>query len=203
VDPLKVAGRAFFVKRDDLVDPRFSGNKFRKLYTLFQLPAKRYNKVVSYGGAQSNTMLSIAHLARLKGWRFHYYCKALPAWLRAAPAGNLREALKQGMILHEIPHARFAEQIAALRETADSRTLVIPQGGADRVAREGVRVLAEEIMAWIAAEGLKRVTVVTPSGTGTTALYLRRYLPPDMAVMTEPVVIAEAPAIQQHKLPPF
>ena len=58
MEPFKFEGNLFFVKRDDLIDPRFSGNKARKFHALFSIPSDRYDTLVSYGGAQSNAMLS-------------------------------------------------------------------------------------------------------------------------------------------------
>jgi len=41
-------GRAFYVKRDDLVDPFLAGNKFRKLYSLLTIPSNKLNVIISY-----------------------------------------------------------------------------------------------------------------------------------------------------------
>ncbi len=187
VEPFRWRGIELFVKRDDRIDPRFSGNKFRKLYTLFTLPDKRYERIVSYGGAQSNAMLSIAYLAAMKGWRFRYYVKRLPGWLKREPEGNLARAIELGMELHEIPHGTFYETIERVRASLDGSELFVPQGGADPMAAEGVAKLAEEIVAWAAREGVERFSVATPSGTGTTALFLARSLPGEITVVTTPV----------------
>ena len=188
MDRFSVGGRSFFVKRDDLTDPRYSGNKLRKLTTLLTLPPHRYTTLVSYGGAQSNAMLSIAYLARAKGWDFHYYCKTLPERLKSDPQGNLKRALELGMNLHEVAHEGFYEQIASIRNACRGGALFIPRGGADPIAEAGVKRLADEIVAWMEEEGLEHLTVATPSGTGTTALYLRKYLPGGVEVVTTPVV---------------
>lgn len=188
VDLFPFGGRTFFVKRDDLIDPRYSGNKYRKLQTLLFTPKERYHALLSYGGAQSNAMLSMAHLARAKGWRFDYWCKRLPAWLEKAPTGNLKAALDLGMRLHEVPHAGYEAAVWRLRNEVSEKVCFVPQGGADPIAEAGVRVLADEIAAWAETSGYGSVTVATPSGTGTTALYLRRHLPRRFEVVTTPVV---------------
>ncbi|MDX9756361.1 MAG: 1-aminocyclopropane-1-carboxylate deaminase/D-cysteine desulfhydrase, partial [Sulfurimonas sp.] len=59
IDKIFLDGRAFYVKRDDLVDPFLAGNKFRKLYALLQTPSNKLNQIISYGGTQSNAMLAI------------------------------------------------------------------------------------------------------------------------------------------------
>ncbi len=188
VEPFFFQGRDFFLKRDDLIDPRFSGNKFRKLQTLFFTPSKRYSRLVSYGGSQSNAMLSLAHLAAMKGWQFDYYVKTLPTWLKAEPTGNLAVALRLGMRLHEVEPQAFYEIVERVRKEVEESDCFVPQGGADGMAQEGVKVLAEEILAWKKEAGVDTLTVATPSGTGTTALFLRKFLPPSVAVVTTPVV---------------
>jgi 1-aminocyclopropane-1-carboxylate deaminase/D-cysteine desulfhydrase-like pyridoxal-dependent ACC family enzyme len=187
VEPFVFRGRNFFVKRDDMIDPFFSGNKFRKLYTFLATPAARYRRLVSFGGTQSNAMLSIAALCRQKGWLFDYYSKPLPGHLRTEPTGNLKKALSLGMNLLEVPHEAYRQTVAGLYDCDDEETLLIPQGGADRVAREGVAVLADEIRRWLAGRGRENISVATPSGTGTTAFFLAEALP-EIRVMTTAVV---------------
>lgn len=181
-------GLDFFVKRDDLIDPRFSGNKFRKLYSLFKFNSNDYSKVISYGGAQSNAMLSIAYLAAMKGWEFVYYVKKIPKRLESSPSGNLRRALELNMKLRQLPHSIFYESIEKIRRGISEDEIFIPQGGADPVAAEGVKVLADEIKEWMCCNSIESLSVATPSGTGTTALFLAKYLPESVDVVTTPVV---------------
>ncbi len=188
VEPFEFRGRVFYVKRDDTIHPYFSGNKFRKLYSLLHTPAAQYERVVSYGGTQSNAMLSIAALCRRQGWAFDYYAKPVPEHLRSLPTGNLKQALALGMALHEFPHDTYPRRIRELAALGDDTTLVIPQGGADRIARKGVAVLAEEVRGWLLKSGKRSgVTVVTPSGTGTTAYFLAEAMP-EVRVITTPAV---------------
>jgi len=188
VEPFRWRGRDFFVKRDDLIDPRFSGNKLRKLYSLFKLKNDDFCRVVSYGGAQSNAMLSIAYLAAMKGWEFVYYVKKMPKWLENSPTGNLKRALELKMELRQLPHESFYENIESIKESISNDEIFVPQGGAASIASEGVKVLAEEILEWKESRGVDSFTVATPSGTGTTALYLAKYLPKSVDVVTTPVV---------------
>ncbi len=188
VEPFRWRGLDFFVKRDDLIDPRFSGNKLRKLYSLFKLRNSTVKRVVSYGGAQSNAMLSIAYLAAMKGWEFHYYAKKLPKWLEREPSGNLKRALELGMVLHQLEPQNFYEEMEKVKSELLEKELFVPQGGADPAAREGVALLASEILEWAQSSGYERFSVATPSGTGTTALYLREALPESVEVLTTPAV---------------
>jgi len=186
-DCIRVRGREFFVKRDDRIDPLLSGNKYRKLYRLIQTESGHYKAIVSFGGTQSNAMLSIAALCQQKGWQFHYTSKPVPEHIKQQPSGNLSMALNLGMQLHEVAHEHYDDAVRDLRFQADARTLFVPQGGADPMAQQGVHVLAQEIRQWKQRNGIETLHVVTPSGTGTTAFYLAAALP-DMAVLTTPAV---------------
>jgi len=186
-DCIQVREREFFVKRDDLIDPLLSGNKCRKLYRLIQAECKQYKAVVSYGGTQSNAMLSIAALCHQKGWQFHYTSKPAPDHLKRNPIGNLKMALELGMQLHEVAHDAYESAVLALRLQSDESTLFVPQGGADPMAQQGINILAQEISQWKQQNGIESLCVATPSGTGTTAFYLATALP-DMTVLTTPAV---------------
>ncbi len=173
VTPFRFQDFDFYVKRDELLDPLLSGNKYRKLYTLLQTPSETYNTVISYGGTQSNAMLSIAALCKQKGWQFQYYCKPLPPHLKQQPTGNLKAALDLGMQLLESPD--YETLIPTLQ--SQDKTLVIPQGGAAPLAEQGIKVLTDEIKQWQQEQSISKLNIVTPSGTGTTAYYLAKHLP--------------------------
>ncbi len=197
IDKVQFRGRDIYVKRDDLIDTCLSGNKYRKLYTLVKTPSQTYTKIISYGGTQSNAMLAIACLCRLKGWRFEYYSKPLPEYLRQEHEGNLAMALREGMDLHEVEHAAFEEKITELKNLKEEKTLLISQGGADELAKEGVRELAKEINIWKQKNKISKLSVVLPSGTGTTALYLRPFLDADINLFTSVLVGDKAYQLEQ------
>lgn len=180
VTPFRFQGFDFYVKRDELINPLLSGNKYRKLYTLLQTPPETYNTIISYGGTQSNAMLSIAALCKQKGWRFQYYCKPLSLRLKQQPSGNLKKALDLGMMLLETEH--YESTISQLK--SKDKTLLIPQGGADPLAEEGIAILANEIQTWQQQNNIKKLSIVTPSGTGTTAYYLAKHLPDNQVLTT-------------------
>ena len=81
-------GREFFVKRDDLFDPYLSGNKYRKLHTLLHTPKENFQKIISYGGTQSNAMLAIAAMCQEKNWEFVYYTQPINKRVKEQKFGN-------------------------------------------------------------------------------------------------------------------
>jgi 1-aminocyclopropane-1-carboxylate deaminase/D-cysteine desulfhydrase-like pyridoxal-dependent ACC family enzyme len=164
IQTIRFANRSFYLKRDDLLHPDFSGNKARKFYSLLQKDLSRYKKIISHGSNQSNAMYSLSVLAKMKNIDVDYYVSHIPPLLKQNPAGNYKYALQNGMQIIE----------GALPLIKDD-CLFVPEGGAYEDAQEGVKLLAYEIESWAKQNGFEKLAVFLPSGTGTTALYLQKY----------------------------
>ena len=167
----------FYIKRDDLLDKNFSGNKARKFYYFLNKDLSNYNQIISYGSNQSNAMYSLSVLAKMKKLKFIYYTNHLPKTLLQNPIGNIKYALINGMIL----------KIGKLdEELIDNKTLYIKEGGAINESKYGIKILADELKSQIKQLNLKKPILFLPSGTGTTALYLQKFL--DFEIFTTPCV---------------
>jgi 1-aminocyclopropane-1-carboxylate deaminase/D-cysteine desulfhydrase-like pyridoxal-dependent ACC family enzyme len=178
--------RCFFVKRDELLHPDLGGNKARKLAYLLADDYKDITTVISYGGVQSNFMVALATIAKLKHWQFIYYAYDPAEIARLNPQGNLASALANGMQLKIIPRqvklADYVKQQILPDVTEDQ--LFIPQGGATIEAQFGLKQLANELKQFANLHGFKQMTVFIASGTGASALYLQKYLPLEYQVYT-------------------
>ncbi|MBN2826176.1 MAG: 1-aminocyclopropane-1-carboxylate deaminase/D-cysteine desulfhydrase [Campylobacterales bacterium] len=180
-----------YIKRDDLLHCDFSGNKARKLYYYLTHDFPNITQIVSYGSIQSNAMYSLSVLAKLKGWEFVYIVERIPSYLQANPQGNYKEALANGM------------QVVFSKEEADidTNTLWIEEGAREEKAQFGIDVLAKEIVDWQKAHEIKNLAIVLPSGTGTTALFLQKYLfDYGIQVYTTPCVGDKAYLIEQFDM---
>jgi len=63
-------GIELFLKREDLVFPEISGNKFRKLkYNLIAAKAEGYNTLLTFGGAYSNHIQATAAAGKIYGFK--------------------------------------------------------------------------------------------------------------------------------------
>lgn len=167
VEKIKFNNNEIFVKRDDLLHRDFSGNKARKFYYFLTHDFPHIKRVVSFGSAQSNAMYSLSVLCKIRDWEFDYYVDHIANYLKENPIGNYNEALKNGMNI-------FEEKLPVY---FDDETLFIPEGGALEEACYGLEVLANEIITWANKNDYNDLKVFLPSGTGTTALYLQKYLP--------------------------
>jgi len=165
-------GHTVYIKRDDLLDPNFSGNKARKFYYFLVNNFPHINRVVSYGSNQSNAMYSLSVLCSMKGWEFIYFCDHIPAFLREHPVGNFHYALQNGMNLR----TSSSKKEAALA-CVDTQTLFIEEGGRQEEAELGIKHLADELRVDIQKASIQNPFIFLPSGTGTTALFLQKHLP--------------------------
>lgn len=159
-----------FIKRDDLINEDFSGNKARKFYYYLVNEFTNIKKLVSYGSNQSNAMYSMSVLARMKGWEFEYYCDHISSLMLENPSGNYKYALENG--------ARIINLEGKIRPdlVSTDEVLYIPEGGYAKEAEYGIKLLAEEINEWIQLQHGDNFKIFLPSGTGTTALFLQKYL---------------------------
>lgn len=172
VNQIEFNGFQYYVKRDDLLHKDFSGNKARKFYYFLENDFEGIKKVVSHGSAQSNAMYSLSVLCRLRNWDFDYYVDHIADYLKDNPIGNYKEALKNGMNILE----------KSLPGIDESNTLFINEGGAIKEASYGLKILALEINNWAKTNKIDDLKIFLPSGTGTTALFLQKYL--DFEVLT-------------------
>jgi len=172
--------QSYWVKRDDLLHPLFSGNKARKLHYYLTQELPHIQTLISYGGNQSNAMLSLAALAQLKQWQFIYYVKPLPKVLKQQPIANLKRALDCGMQLIE------TKTLPTTQQSFNDDTLFISQGAAEIWAEMGVKQLAVELNQFVSQQQQKKWALFLASGTGTTALYLQKHT--NLSVVTTPCI---------------
>ena len=59
-----------YIKREDLIHPFVSGNKFRKLkYNLLQAKEENQTTLLTFGGAYSNHIAAVAYAGKEKGFK--------------------------------------------------------------------------------------------------------------------------------------
>jgi 1-aminocyclopropane-1-carboxylate deaminase/D-cysteine desulfhydrase-like pyridoxal-dependent ACC family enzyme len=186
-------GLHFYLKRDDLLHPQFSGNKARKFLSLLEQPPQDIKKIVGYGSPQANSLYSLAALAHLQNWHFDFYVDHIASYLKQNPNGNYAKALGLGARIIEVPpewKVGTDNTESALKRylSESSDVLMVEEGGRMPIAEYGIKGLANELIDWVeshtnscedgALESRQQWVVALPSGTGTTAFYLHKYLQP-------------------------
>lgn len=141
-------GIQLWVKRDDLLHPDVSGNKFRKLkYPLLALQASAPT-LVTMGGAWSNHLHASAHAAKLMGF-------AAIALVRAHEGQDLTPTLadcqRLGMQIRLVSREAYRQLRAqpeawrAYVDEAAGQYAWLPEGGSAPSALHGVAELVDEL----------------------------------------------------------
>ncbi|MFC3092646.1 pyridoxal-phosphate dependent enzyme [Alteromonas sediminis] len=132
-----------WVKRDDLIHPYISGNKWRKLaYTNIE----KAHHVMSIGGGYSNHLHALGYKCATSGVPF-------TALIRGNYADSLTPMLidlqSWGCQIHFLSKAQYAQResstFASWRESVFGPHTYIPEGGSTRLAVLGVLDMMKEI----------------------------------------------------------
>ncbi|CCE23310.1 1-aminocyclopropane-1-carboxylate deaminase/D-cysteine desulfhydrase [Methylotuvimicrobium alcaliphilum] len=165
-----------WIKRDDLLHPIVSGNKWRKLkYILNHALSQGAIKIVSMGGAYSNHLHALAYVGHRLGIQTE-------GFIRGEPQSNptLSDLRRWGMRLQFVSR----EDYRNLRQYKhwnslpgiDTNAYWLPEGGAVDLALQGVAELVSEI-------DIQYDVVCCPCGTGTTLAGIIEAVRPDVRVI--------------------
>jgi 1-aminocyclopropane-1-carboxylate deaminase/D-cysteine desulfhydrase-like pyridoxal-dependent ACC family enzyme len=158
----RLAGVRVFLKRDDLIHPEVTGNKWRKLkYLLADARAARASTLLTFGGAYSNHLSAVAAAGRICGFTTIGVVRGEERPYNAM----LEAAVTDGMQLHYVDRATYRRKndpdvIDDLHRRFGDFYLV-PEGGSTAFAVQGCSELVDEIV--------QPFDVITcPVGTGGT-----------------------------------
>lgn len=166
----KGSGVSLYLKREDILHPVVSGNKFRKLkYNLEEAKREGKEHILTFGGAFSNHIAAVAFAGNLLGFKTYGIIRGeeLGANLEQTLNQNstLKFASEQGMQFHFVSREQYRNKDEAdfLREmkTKFGDFYCIPEGGTNKLAVKG----CEEILT---AEDKKMNFVCAAVGTGGT-----------------------------------
>ena len=148
-----------FIKRDDLIHPFISGNKWRKLkYNLEEAHELGKKHLVSFGGAYSNHILALA----CAGAKFNFQTSA---FIRGEEVNNEMLAICKifGMQLIFTDRTSYKDKIKLYNDFAktNEQTYFIDEGGAGKLAEKGCREIVKEL-------AQEYDELFCAAGTGTT-----------------------------------
>lgn len=136
-----------FIKRDDLLHPAISGNKFRKLkYNLLQIKELGYPRLVTLGGAFSNHI----HATAAAGKYFGIETIGIIRGERTEPLNTtLNFAENCGMKLYFVSRSnfRYRDLIIKQLEAEFGNFYFLPEGGSNNLAVRGCKEIITEINA--------------------------------------------------------
>ncbi|HYK76257.1 MAG TPA: pyridoxal-phosphate dependent enzyme [Daejeonella sp.] len=149
-----------FIKRDDLIHPFISGNKWRKLkYPLRQAQQSQKKHLVTFGGAYSNHLLATACAAAKFGFKSTGFVRG-----EAVENDMLMFCRLFGMNLIFVSRESYRDKRALFDQYfgQDEEAFFIDEGGAGPEAAKGCSELVEEL-------SQHYDHLFCASGTGTTA----------------------------------
>ncbi|HEY5715432.1 MAG TPA: pyridoxal-phosphate dependent enzyme [Psychromonas sp.] len=157
------------IKRDDLLHPEISGNKWRKLkYNFLEARRQQVDHIISFGGAYSN------HLHALAAAGFHFGFKT-SAIIRGessyADNPTLKQCLAWGMALQFVTRQEYKKRAEPAYLQSLQRlfpnALIVPEGGSNQFALPGMMEAVQEIFQQ-ADDPVDHIVTATGSG-GTLA----------------------------------
>ncbi len=164
---LSTASCDLWVKRDDLTNEVYGGNKVRKLEGILRAAGQRQaRRIVTLGAAGSHHVLATTIHGARAGFRVAALLVTQPRGERAE--WNLRAALGQGLEAHPVPH--LAALGWALAHTLKAGDYFVPPGGSNVIGSAGYFDAAGELMRQVEQQALPMPEViVVPLGSGGTA----------------------------------
>lgn len=165
---LKAADIKLYIKRDDLIHPLISGNKWRKLkYNIQDFKENNKRHLLSFGGAFSNHLLALAAISNKEN---------IPASILVRGDGfdpsnqTLVLAKKLGLNMHFVSRQEYKLRHDADYQKAKLSELncdyLIPEGGTNDMALKGCGEIIGEIKAQL---GYHADLVALAAGTGGTS----------------------------------
>jgi 1-aminocyclopropane-1-carboxylate deaminase len=136
-----------YIKRDDLTHPEIMGNKWRKLkYNFLEYEKGNFEAIISFGGAFSNHVFSLASLSKYKNIPLHLIIRG-----EDADEGNptLAHAIKCGAFIHKVSRDEYRLKEhgpVAIKIIQNLKNIfIIPEGGTNSFAYMGVREVINDI----------------------------------------------------------
>lgn len=166
-DLLSDHGIRFLIKRDDLLHPMISGNKWRKLkYNLIKARELGYNQLLTFGGAYSNHLAATA----AAGKAFGFSTLGIVRGEKVLPLNPTLKFVEEcGMELIYVSRTKFRNKnhISIFEDLKINTNLfyTIPEGGSNCLALQGVGELVNEIKEQY---GDMPDYICTACGTGAT-----------------------------------
>jgi 1-aminocyclopropane-1-carboxylate deaminase len=167
-----------WMKRDDLLHPVISGNKWRKLkYILDHALSLSSDTLISMGGAYSNHLHALAYVGKMLGLKTIGYVRGEPLEVLNP---TLHDIKNWGMELRYVSRTDYR----LLRQYKSNQGLPgikpgqywVPEGGAQVLALQGVAELVSEIK-------IPYDLLCVPCGTGATLAGLIDAVPETVSVL--------------------
>jgi len=130
------------IRREDLIHPMVSGNKFRKLkYNLQEAKIRGAPSVLTFGGAYSNHILATAYAGKVNGLQTIGVVRGDELESKMDDNPTLSQAKVMGMEFYFISREEYRQKDSATflehLNSRFNRPYIIPEGGTNTLAVQG------------------------------------------------------------------
>lgn len=174
-------GYRLFLKREELLHPEISGNKFRKLkYQLEDIQSKNITTILTFGGAFSNHIAAVAAAGKKYHIKTIGIIRGEELKEKISENPTLNYARKQGMqlefISREIYRQKDDDMFVAQLKLKFGNFYLIPEGGTNALAVKGCAEI-------ITGKDQVFDYICVPVGTGGTMAGIVKSLAPNQFVL--------------------
>lgn len=162
----RIENFSLVLKREDLIHPYISGNKFRKLkYNLIEAKSKGCDTLLTFGGAFSNHLVAVAYAGKIYDFKTIGIIRGEELLNKKELNPTLTFCKECGMKLHFVTRKEYQNKNETFFKkklaTLFGNFYLIPEGGTNNLAIRG----CEEILS---IEDKQYDYVCTSVGTGGT-----------------------------------
>lgn len=146
---LKNTSVKLFIRREDLIHPFVSGNKFRKLkYNLLEAKNQKKTTLLTFGGAFSNHIAATSFAGKQNGFKTIGIIRGDELASKIEENPTLKFAQQNGMVFEFV-----SREVYRLKESDDyidnlknkyGDIYVLPEGGTNELAVKGCEEILEE-----------------------------------------------------------
>lgn len=145
--PLDSTDYSLYIKREDLLHPHVSGNKFRKLYyNLLKAKEDKHSTLLTFGGAFSNHIVAVAAAGMENGMKTIGVIRGDELQEKIMSNPSLKKAQEFGMVFEfvsrEIYRNKNEEAFVQKLKELFGDFYLLPEGGTNSLAVKG----CEEIL---------------------------------------------------------
>jgi len=174
------------IKREDLIHPLISGNKYRKLkYNIEAAKIEGFNALLTFGGAFSNHIAATAYAGRLHGLKTIGIIRGDELAQKWKMNSTLLQASKHGMqfkfVSREAYRQKQSEDLLNILKSEFGSFYLLPEGGSNALAIRG----CEEILT---SEDSQFDVVCSSVGTGGTIAGIINATRPNQSVLGFPAL---------------
>ena len=131
---------SLYIKREDLIHPTVSGNKFRKLkYNFFEAKIQKFENIITFGGAFSNHVAALAFAGKELGLSTIGIIRGDELVNKIDENPTLKFAQECGMKFEFVTRENYKNKDECLEKLKSkySKIYLIPEGGTNDLAVKG------------------------------------------------------------------